>query len=111
MAQTIRQARDINQINPKTSFFGKAQEIGMLNVFLYGASSTVMDFILLGRSSGVQAVLRRIPAKKTTFGENIGRFDNPEDSMVALVRYMDEITDAKIVREAEVFRMTLVGCE
>ncbi|KIW26244.1 uncharacterized protein PV07_09357 [Cladophialophora immunda] len=82
----------------------------MVNAFLYGASSTVMDFILLGRNSGVQAVLRRAPAKNK-FGDVIGRLDTSEDSVTVLVRQMDGITDAKMIREAEVFRMTLVGCE
>ncbi|KIX97731.1 uncharacterized protein Z520_06509 [Fonsecaea multimorphosa CBS 102226] len=96
-------------IDSNTPFSGKAQDGGMVNVFLYGASSTVMDFILLGRNSNVQTVLR-IPAKNK-FTDIVGRFDKSEDPMAALVRRMDEITDAKIVREAEVYRMTLVGCE
>ncbi|OQU96100.1 hypothetical protein CLAIMM_02232 [Cladophialophora immunda] len=102
--------RLINQIDSKSSFPRNAQEGDMVNAFLYGASSTVMDFILLGRNSGVQAVLRRAPAKNK-FGDVIGRLDTSEDSVTALVRQMDGITDAKMIREAEVFRMTLVGCE
>ncbi|EXJ71118.1 uncharacterized protein A1O5_06111 [Cladophialophora psammophila CBS 110553] len=101
----------INRIDSKSSCTGKAREGGdMVDVFLYGSSSNVMDFILLGRRSTVQAVLRRIPAKNK-FGDSIGRCDSSEDTMAGLLRYMDEVTDAKIIREAEVYRMTLVGCE
>ncbi|KIW94649.1 uncharacterized protein Z519_04626 [Cladophialophora bantiana CBS 173.52] len=101
----------INQIDSKSSCTGKAREGGnMVDVFLYGSSSNVMDFILVGRRSTVQAVLRQIPAKNK-LGDSIGHCDSSEDTMAGLLRYMDDVTDAKIIWEAEVYRMTLVGCD
>ncbi|OAG45384.1 hypothetical protein AYO21_00018 [Fonsecaea monophora] len=112
--QPLRQAsKQIDQIDTQVSLGGKAHEGGgaMVHVFLYGATNTVMDFIVLGRHSGAQAVARGMPPAKNKIGCIIGRFDSAEEPTAALMRQMDEITDAKIVRQAEVYRMTLVGCE
>ncbi|KAH0842368.1 hypothetical protein FOPE_07725 [Fonsecaea pedrosoi] len=96
--QPLRQAsKQIDQIDTQVSLGGKAHEGGgaMVHVFLYGATNTVMDFIVLGRHSGAQAVARGMPPAKNKIGCIIGRFDSAEEPTAALMRQMDEITDAK----------------
>jgi hypothetical protein len=79
-----------------------------VDAFLHGGSS-LWDFILLGRRSQVSAVLGKHASKLRH--EDLGRFDNERDRMAALVKFMDAVTNSKMIREAEVYRPILVDCE
>ncbi len=68
-----------------------------------------MDFVMIGRGSSVTTVLGRHAIKLRR--EDLGRFDNEVDRMVAAVRVMDKVTNAKMIREAEVYRPILVDGE
>lgn len=81
----------------------------MLDAFLHGGAS-VMDFILLGRGPGAAAAINDRLVKRNQV-KDIGRIGDDHDRTAALARYMDGLTDAKIVREAQVYRMMMVGCE
>ena len=86
----------------------KSQPSNMLNAFLHEGAS-VTDFVLLGRRSSVSAVLGKHASKFRR--EDGGRFHNERDRMAAAVRFMDGVTDAKMIREAQVYRPILVDCE
>ena len=68
-----------------------------------------MDFVMIGRGSSVTTVLGRHATK--LIREDLGRFDNEGDRVAAAVRVMDRVTNAKMIREAEVYRPILVDGE
>ncbi len=88
----------------------------MLNALLYSQQS-VLDFILQGRTShvvrGLQSFGRisRTGAGSGSAREDGHRIENRQDDAwsAALVEYMDALTDARIVREAVVYRALLVN--
>ena len=43
--------------------------------------------------------------------EKLGRVKNESERMAALLKFMDSVTDPKLVREAKVYRPVLVNCE
>jgi len=87
----------------------------MLNALLYSEQS-VLDFILLGRTSHVVRELQRFGLVNRT-GSGTGakggrhRIENHQEDALsaALIEYMDALTDAQIVREALVYRALLVN--
>lgn len=86
----------------------RIEESGMLNVFLHSGSS-VMDFILLGRGSGIPVPPKGFVVKEKF--RDFGRCSEEDHAATAVAKHLDDLTDAKTVREARVYRMMLVGCE
>ena len=77
----------------------------MLNTFLH-EGSTVLDFVMIGRGSSVTTVLGRHATKLKREGRC-----GTECNVASAIRDMDRATDAKMVREAKVYRPILVDCE
>jgi hypothetical protein len=97
-------------ITCRTSGLGRdsTEETPRTDAFLNKALC-LLDFILLGRGSQVSVVLGKHAVKLKR--EELGRFMNESERMAALVKFMDGVTDAKLVREAEVYRPILVDHE
>lgn len=81
----------------------------IMEMFLEGRCSTT-DFILRGRGNETSTAMGNRKGKANS-ESGLGRFKNENERVAALVKFMDGITDAKIVREAVVYRPMLVGCE
>lgn len=64
---------------------------------------------MIGRGSSVTTVLGRHALKRRC--EAPERFDNERDRLAAAIRDMDRITNAKMIREAKVYRPVLVDYE
>ncbi|KAK6380249.1 hypothetical protein LTS17_005438 [Exophiala oligosperma] len=105
---------------------GDGDSQGMLNSYIYTTSTTVLDFILLGRRSTrsySRSHARILDAMMTMQPQHLRQHSRPLDddtndtnrhqigrctNVSELMTFMDRITDAKIVREAIVFRPLLV---
>ncbi|KIV77553.1 hypothetical protein PV11_09343 [Exophiala sideris] len=82
-----------------------APEQGMLLAFLH-TETCVLDFILLGCAVQRQASRNRDAVEKTVY--DVHRIHSLSDNVSALMESMDALTDARMIREALVYRSTLV---
>ena len=79
-----------------------------MDAFLHEASC-LLDFVLLDRKSRVSVAPESHVVKLKR--EDLARFKNDSDRLAMLVKFMDGVTDQKLVREAKVYRPILVDCE
>lgn len=79
----------------------------MLNAYLYSGHS-MLDLIQLESASEIRArALQKHGLRRIKF-PSAGRVEGDMERMSALVKFMDELTDARIVREALVYQLSLV---
>ncbi len=69
----------------------------------------MLDFVMIGRGSSVTAVLGKHATK--IIRKDLGRFDTEGDRLAAAVKFMDKVTNPKVIREAKVYRPILVDDE
>ena len=108
MTQAVELSLELTQGRFDRSQRDRTKRYSRLDAFLHGGDS-VMDFVMLGRASQVPAVLGKHALKLKS--EDLGHFKHECERVAALVKFMDRVTDPKLVWEAEVYRPMLIDWE